>query len=195
MGKWTKLVDNLPKLPPDDLAYQEKVDQVKAAYFYRETPTAESLAREYRRAREGDGPILSESETMELIQRLGCDGIEALLKQANIRVEALEQMLVESHDMDSPGWGTHGAKDNGLRMVTGHLVTVTYEPAPKVTDRDGFREWCLDEDRGGLKNSLMLPPATTIALAKRFLEAELPMPDGITVYARPKVTLYQPRKK
>lgn len=205
MGKYDKVVVNLKDLPVQDTTYQDKVEKVKQELTADTSYTPESLARMYREAREGldpnaglesiiehlDGRQSTAEERTALIQLLGKDGLEALLYECNLKIEAVTQLLIKSEDDSEPGWGMYGAKANAVRLSDGTSISVQEEPSCKVENKDEFRKWCIRE---GLENSLQLWPSTMEAITRDRLVRGLPEPDGVTAYRRRKIVLRNPRK-
>lgn len=171
-SKYAEVVKHLAAAPAEDQSYQSKVDAVKAEIGSVDVHTPESLAKLHREA------YLQKS------------AINDELYDLNVRIAALDQMLVESHDSETPGWGTHGASENTIRLASGHSLSVQYEPTAQVEDKDRFRQWCIDN---GLANSLQLWPSTTAAITKERLLAGQPEPDGVKAYVKAKIVWRNPR--
>lgn len=190
MGKYSKVVETLPDLPPKDPSYQEKVNTVKTAITAAETHTPESLAKAYKHLRRGHEYDIHASEAKDFVESiidlLGKDGIEDVLHEVNLRIEAHEQLLIASCDSDEPGWGLYGAGPTTVRLSSGESVSVQYEPEGKVEDKEVFRQWCI---ANGYENSLQLWPSTMNAITKeRILEGK-DAPAGVRAYSRSKLTL------
>lgn len=168
MGKYDIVIGNLSAAPPEEPAYQSKIDALKKAMKAADTHTPETLAREY-------------VSTREIKEELADD-----LSVVQMRLTALEQMLVESVDNDEPGWGMYGAGPTTVKMPDGGSVAVQYEPTGKVEDKEAFRLWCINN---GLENALQLHNATMNALVKERLLNGQPEPDGVKAYVRSKIVL------
>lgn len=189
MGKYDAVIRQLSELPPEDTASQQKINEIKAEIRAAETHTPESLAKTYL-------GIRAEKDTLK-----------DELSEVQQRLTAVEQLLAESHDTAESGWGTHGAKDNAVRLASGVTIAVQREPAAKVEDKEAFRRWCVappdvcmicggDDERhhegdgldhpfkpgGGLEKALQLWPATMNALTKERLLAGEPEPDGVRAF-------------
>ncbi len=188
-GKYDHVTGNLPPLPLENVGFQEKVNAFKDEVRAVQVHTSESLAKAYKELRRGTvgADALRDPEfTNSMIDLLGDDGIDALMKACNIRVAAYEQMLAESHDHDEPGWGMYGASDNTLRLSDGGSVSVSREPTGKVKDKNVFRLWCITN---GLEETLQLWPSTANSIVKQRCLDGKPAPDGIEVFSLTKVIL------
>ncbi len=182
MGKYDRLMHKLAPLPPEDSAYQHRVDQVKARLTDGVTWSAEGLGKAFARMTHGDGPQPELEEAMALARRLGKKGIESLLSLANLELEAIEQLLLEGHAEGEPGWGAYGAKPNVLRLASGGRVEARFEPAVRVLDKEAVRQWCLTQ---GLEKSMHLWPSTLAAIVKeRLMADEVSLPPGVEVGSR-----------
>jgi hypothetical protein len=181
VGKYDSVIRDLPKLPPADGTYQDRVDAFKATIENRD---ATALGRAYAHLRTGSGRTLGPTETEQLVSDLGKDGLEALLSIVNLRIAAHEQLLVASQSEAAEGWGKFGVKSNALRLSTGDTVRVEHEPYGKVMDKEQFRLWCI---ANGYERSLQLWPSTMNAMVKeRLLKGEEP-PDGCEAFGLDKV--------
>jgi hypothetical protein len=202
-SKYEKVLKDLAPLPAEDPSWQQEVEKMKsqigestvqmdllfaAAENFRDevmdvlakpfaetkiTWTPDSLAKYFR------------------MLRTAKDAMGEVESEINIRLEALTQMLVKSHDEDETGWGMYGAPASTVRMSDGGAVRIEYEPTGKVEDPRKFRTWCVEN---GLEDSLMLWPSTTQAIVKERLLDGKETPDGIKAYARPKIKLMKPPK-
>lgn len=205
MGKYDKVVEHLKPLPVQDQTYQDKVEKVKDELTADTTYTPESLVKLYREMREGmnpdagleeiiahlDGRDSIAEERTALIDLLGKDGLEALLYECNLKIEAVTQLIFKSEDDGEPGWGAYGAKANAVRLQDGTSVSVQEEPRCKVEDKEKFRQWCI---QNGLENALQLWPSTMESLTRERLLKGQPEPDGVTAYRGRKLVLRNPRK-
>ena len=186
MGKWDKIIDTLSPLPVEDEKYQDQINKIKQSITEGETHTPESLVQNYREARFGqvDFTDLEDSFKREMIALLGVEGLDALQKEAQKKVTALEQLLQESNDMDEPGWGEYGASPSTIKLRDGGSLSVQWEPTGKVVDKEKFRLWCI---ANGLEKSLQLWPSTMNSMVKEKLEAGEPTPDGVEAHSRYKI--------
>lgn len=190
-GKYDAIVGSLAPVPVDDNRFQEKVNKYKDVIKEKAVHTAESLALEYRELRQGTGNPIDEDFANTLIELLGDDGLDDLVKQVNVRKAAYEQLLAESHDNDEPGWGMYGAGDNTVRLPDGGSVSIQREPTGKVKDKEAFRRWCIEN---GLETSLQLWPSTANSIVKQRCVDGMPPPDGIEVFALTKTVLRKARE-
>jgi hypothetical protein len=109
--------------------------------------------------------------------RLEKAAVEAVLAEIQTRLDAIETILVDQYEAEGTTF---------LRLEDGMSVGVNFEPVAKVEDPEAFRLWCL---ANGYEKRMVLHPSTTQSVVKeRLLEGE-PEPDGVTSYARPKITL------
>jgi hypothetical protein len=186
VGKFDAIIGNLPELPVEDLAYQEKIDKIKEEIKSEQIQTPASLADGYAAARFGtvDLSLLDEDFKKQMIEMLGVNGLDALQKEAQKKLTAYEQLVAESWDADDPGWGMYGATPNMLRLQSGASISVQPEPKCKVEDKEAFRKWCI---ANGLENSLQLWPSTMESLSKERLLNGLAVPDGIRAFVRNKI--------
>lgn len=185
-GKYDHIIDNYAPLPLEDPGYQEKVDAFKEEIQKNEVYTAESLAKAYRKLRNGIGNPIDDDFLETLIELLGDDGIHALKSVCDLRMEAYEQMLAASHNADEPGWGMYGAGDNTVKFTDGGSVSVQREPTGKVKDKEKFRLWCIEN---GLETQLQLWPSTMNSIVKQRCLDGLDEPDGVEIYSTRKVVL------
>jgi hypothetical protein len=165
-SKYADVIKDLPMLPPDDLSYQAKIDEIKAQIKSENVHVPESLAREYQVVRTAKEDL---AEQLSLIQ---------------MRLTAVEQLLIEAYDEDDPGFGLYGAAPNTIKMKNGASIAIQMEPTGKVEDKETFRRWCIEN---GLENSLQLWPTTMVAITKERLLNGLAAPDGVKAFTRPKI--------
>lgn len=164
-GKYDSVLPGLPKLPPADLTYQEKVQQFKDGVGTRD---AVLIAGDYvtLRAKEAE--------------------LKAELSKIHLAMEALEQLLTESQEIQAAGWGDYGVKENALRLPTGETIRVQPEPYAYVKDKEAFRQWAI---ANGYERQMTLPWQTTNTLVKeRLLQGE-PEPDGCEAFCKTKIVL------
>jgi hypothetical protein len=165
-SKYAGIIDDLPALPTEDPSYQEKVNEVKASIRAEHVHVPESLAKEYQIVRTAKEDL---AEELALIQ---------------LRLTAVEQLLIEAYENDEPGFGLYGAGPNTVKMANGASVAIQLEPCGKVEDRDRFRLWCV---ANGLENSLQLHAGTMNSITKERLLEGKDAPDGVKAYVRPKI--------
>lgn len=170
MGKYSTVIAGLTPAPVDDHGYQSKIDKIKAD-IKSSGLNVEGLAKNYADAR---------AEKGELTIRLNV---------VNELLEAYAQLLCESCEAGEPGWGTHGAKENAIRLPNGGVIRIDKEPMGKVVDKEQFRLWCIEN---GLERSLQLWPSTMNTITKERLLAGAPAPDGVDVHFWEKVVYTKP---
>lgn len=172
MAKWSHLRGRLDPRPPDNPAYQEKVNQVKAggqgplvvndSLPLLPAPAPQSLT------------ALAEaySEARDFQERL-----EEHLKDVNLRLEALKQLLVERMQNE---------KISTLRLQNGQRFTEVFEPVAVVKDPQQLLTWVRQQ---GLESLLTLPWQRLNAMVKEALEpgGSGLLPDGVEVYALSKI--------
>jgi hypothetical protein len=184
-SKYAHVLNKLERLRGEEPAYQDKVNAVKSEIV--NDPDfqmhASTLAVLYAKARKGDGSNdeytqeAKDEEAEELIRRLGKEGIEDLLYQCNLRITAIEQLMVDQFENEDV---------TSLKLDTGQSVGVQMEVYAQVQDREKYRQWCIEE---GLENLMTVPWATTNSETKDRLLKGLPEPDGVKAFAKPKFIL------
>lgn len=185
-SKYKDVMKNLDPLPVEDTNYQSKVQTLKEGIGEHDP---EILADLYESTKRGEfvGDRTEFIESLQpAIELLGKEGLEEILYRVNMRLAALEQLLISSYEKEDEGWGMYGATPTMIRMKNGGSVSVQPEPVGKVLDKEAFRLWCINN---GLEHSLQLWPTTANAIAKeRYVNGE-PDPDGMKTYSRMKVVL------
>jgi hypothetical protein len=180
-GKYAAVIDSLPKLAGEEPAYQEKINAVKAAIlaepgFTRYASTFVTMYKDLRRGDQDAVPV-SRDERDALIARFGKDGLEALLSECNLRITAVEQLMVDQYEIEGV---------TSMKLDTGGSLGMQMEPYAQVQDRDECRKWCIAE---GLENLMMVPWATINSLTKQRLLDGQPEPPGVKAYAKVKFVL------
>jgi hypothetical protein len=175
-SKFESIIPNLKPAPVEDIQRQDKVDMIKAELMINSGGelNAERLGAMYIAARARE------------------DELDELQAKLSLRLEALTQLLIESHEEGSEQWGAYNAEDNTMRMPSGHSISVQVEPRTTIKDSSLARAWWIAI---GLADTLQVPWARLNALTKeRLMDGQEP-PPGTDVYAHTKVVLYKPRKK
>lgn len=128
-----------------------------------------------------DGGKVTSSRLAKLVskQRLKIKGIEEVLGDANLSLEAAQQMLVEQYDADDL---------TSLRLDDGGSVRVQPEPYTKVEDKAALRKWC---EENGLSDQLTLPWQTLNGVTKERLLDGQDEPTGTSVWIKNKVVVEQ----
>jgi hypothetical protein len=160
-GKYAKVVNALPKLAGEEPAYQDKVTVVKLAMIAEPEykPGASAMAKAYAAVRAEKARI------------------EEQLSECNLRLTAIEQLLVDQYELEDTA---------SVRLDTGESISVQVEPYAQVQDREAFRQWCVAE---GLEKLMSIPWTTANSLTKQRLVDGLPEPPGVTVFAKNKIVL------
>ena len=177
MGKWTKLVKDLPRLPIEDEEDPDRQAKINAAVgeFVREhgQPTTDSLAREY------------------LKRRTIKDKLKAELKLKNFDVQVIETLILGTFEE---------AEVSSLKFEcnltecyckgSGHNVITIPEPYGQIdrekNGKEVYRQWCIKQ---GLQKEMHLHPSKTQSLVKERLEAGRPTPPGLKLFNRTNVQL------
>jgi hypothetical protein len=195
-SKYDKILPSLPKLLAEDAEqpdYQKKVnftkDQLRAAI--KVGLSAEMMPVSLR----DDEPLVTSVDDPEptgtelaavyAAYRYEKARLDALLKNVQLHITALEQMLDDSQERGASGWGDYGASDATVKLLTGESINVQHEPYAQVTDRDEVRLWAV---ASGLERSLALPWQTLNTHMKELLMLGEPLPKGVTVWSRTKIS-------
>jgi len=210
-GKYAHLIDKLPRLMDNEPAYQEKVEAVKKAMLEEAGVNffpAHQLVKGYEalRGTKESKELCPENVIEAIIRQFGKEGLEEIVKEVNLRLEAVTQMMVDQFEVEDT---------TSLTVEGVGNVRTQYEPYAKVEDKDKFRLWCINHcqtcgkpkdqhpvidqvegesvmvcrNAATLENSLQLWPSTMNAITKERLLAGLPEPDGVTAFAKVKVVL------
>lgn len=162
-GKYDAILPNLKPLPPSDLSRQERIQKVIEAV---EDKSGIALAQAYA--------------DLRVLKDKICDE----LSEVQLLIDAHEQMLAESQEAQSAGWGDYGVGENTVKLVTGETVRVQPEPVGQVMDKEAFRLWCI---KNGYERQLQLWPSTMNAIVKERVLVGLPEPDGCECFSRNKI--------
>lgn len=174
-SKYKDVMAKLKPMPPQDATRQGQIDAIKASI----------------KQHEGYKPEGSYAAKIYINLRKAADEAEQALKDAELAVEAAEQLLIENHENDDPAWGAYGASPEMMRLVDG--ASLRLEPGPHmiIKDKTKYHEWCLKQN---LLN-IMFPPWNTInAMMKKMLLKGEPTPDGTEAFIKTKV-VYTPVKQ
>jgi hypothetical protein len=201
-GKYDHLLPKLPKLPPEDLEYQQRVEDVKKRIRFCEhcngkgkqmVPLSATEEQTTCHFCNGNGRRKLNGQSLAdlyVIARADVETVAKAMSDANLILEAVSQMLIASQDSGDSDWGAFGASDRGLRLTNGDAIRTQPEIYPVAKDKAAFREWCF---ANGLRNRMDLPPKPMTDLAKsRLLHGESE-PTGMTIYVRTKI-VYTPLK-
>lgn len=158
MGKYTGIVEKLPKLPGEDPGYQEKVNEEKARIIASlKDPTATTFALIYRDLRKKKDKLEVELE-----------------KPLNLKIAAIEQLMEDAYEHEGV---------EALRLEGGGSVSKQLEPSAQVTDSVAYRVWCIEN---GYAPLMQLHPSRTQSLLKERLVAGEDIPPGIKMFSRTK---------
>lgn len=194
-GKYDHLLHKFKKLPPADLKQQEKINHRKVTL--RDCPRCDGGRQSPIGVTcgtcEGTGQwqlTASRLSDLYVIARADLETILLAASAANIELEALTQLLIESQENKAPEWGAFGASDRSLKMTNGDTIRVQSELYGTIKSKAAFRAWCYNNE---LTVHMELPEKKTQDLVKaRAINAQLE-PDGIEIFTRAKI-VYTPLK-
>lgn len=101
--------------------------------------------------------------------------IQEQLSDCNLRLEAVSQMMTAQFEVEG---------SLAVTLESGANIRVQPEPHAIVTDKEVFREWCVE---AGLQRLMALPWGAANKLTKDRLLDGLKEPDGVTAYFRNKI--------
>jgi hypothetical protein len=139
--------------------YQAKVDLVKQSILTNTPRTSSALLQKYFEARNDR------------------DRVQIALYDANLRLEAVQQLLIRQMEADNI---------SSIRLAAGLGVSTWNEPLAQVRDPEAFRLWCLEQ---GLERKMTLHPSSIQSLVRKRLEAAEEEPPGIVIYSKPVIRL------
>jgi hypothetical protein len=195
-GKYARVINKLPRYLGEDPGYRQKVNAVMHEIMQPGTeedpppatwdeivPLLQAIEVAFAqvnnlllRAADGQHRVSTLARVWRWMRAVK-DTFEAQEKETNLLLEAYKQLLIdhaENEDVSS------------VRLTTGELIGVQWEPHAVVVDRDKLREWVKIV---GLERELQLPWQTLNALTKeRLLKGELE-PDGVEAKANAKLVL------
>lgn len=187
-GKYAGVIDKLPRFYGTDDDYQVKVDEMKKAILQKASAEqqqevrflpASELCTQYEDLRGSDESYkLASRDTIEtIIDAFGKEGLEAMLYEINLRLEAVSQMMCDQFDVEGV---------SSMKLSSDARVAVQYEPYAKVDDRSKLKAWC---EKNGLGDRLALPWQTLNSIVKERLLLGEPEPDGVSATSKPKIVL------
>lgn len=178
MGKWDKLKGKYPKLAPDS-SYAEKLDAVL------DSPAPQ----EYLGAHD-DGlgltvRCLSDFQLARMYEdvRIRVDQLEADLKAAKLEQEALTREFTGRFE---------DAGEVSKEFEGGMSLGAGVEPYPVVADQQKMLKWVRDN---GLESMLTFNYQTMASYVKQCIEGGKPLPDGVDVFLKDKLTCRGRRKE
>lgn len=191
-GKYDHLLAKYPKMPPQDLKHQEKINHRKVTL--RECPRCKTvgflldengdLTEDPCSTCNGTGEWeLTAPRLAELYINARADAMMVAIaaSASNVELEALTQLLIDSQQNPDPEWGAFGASDRSLKLTNGDVLRVQPTLRGNITtkNRELFRKWCY---ANGLLDHMELPEKKTQDLIKaRLLTGELD-PEGVDIY-------------
>lgn len=164
--KYEDFVGNLPKMLYGDSvegAQREKINAVKDQF--RQVPDFS-----------GDHGMLNIAQTYADM-RVAKDEMKKALSELEVRLVAIIELMVEKFESN---------EHRRIYLDGGRLVSTYREPYAKIVDKETHRLWCIKQ---GLERSMVLPWGSTNSLMKKMLIAGDPTPDGVEIWAQPKVRL------
>lgn len=159
-SKYAKVLPGLARLQTTTEPYQQRVNTLKQALAGEPITDIAALYAELRQEEKA---------------------LETQVKELNLRIEAVTQLLVTSQDSGDEAWGQYGASPNSLRLPSGDTIRVQSEPYGHVVDKEAFRQWCI---ANGYESQLQLWPTTMNAVTKERLLAGEELPTGVEVFRR-----------
>lgn len=191
MGKYSKIIDKLPKSFGHDADYQNKINNTKALILA--GPTEEPpLSREEMIAVVDQLKELFSKVNLSLLHSCGGKRHGSAFAQAwrdlrrfknimseweydiNLMIEAYEQLAYDQYQAEGV---------TSLKLSNGDSVSYHEEPRATIKDRDLLRKWVME---AGMERSLQIPWQTINAITKERLLAGLPEPDGVVAEGQPK---------
>lgn len=147
MGKYDRVIRDLPLMPVERSERQERIDALKIELF--KHPDVAGVP----------GMMFTPAELADAYIKLRRrkDELEEQLSALQLRIDAAEQLipeLWEAEDIQS------------LKLADGASVAVQPTPYAGVEDKESFRQWCLEQ---GLEREMHLAWASTNALMKERL--------------------------
>jgi hypothetical protein len=201
MGKYSHVIDKLPRFMGEEPKYQEKVEATKKAIL--NSPFPEGLSESVLEVAVNEvktelkhiiDPVLQTFQEATGTKKWGSqyaliyknlraikDEIESYESNVNLLLEAYGQLLDEQLEVE-------GA--SGVTLDNGYNVRVQKEPYVKIEDKEAFREWCL---ANGYEKEMQLHWQTANGIAKELLLEGEPEPSGTKLYSKPKIVVTKPR--
>lgn len=202
MGKYSKVIDKLPRYMGDEPKYQERVEATKrsildnsieesipepilaAAVNLLQHSLRKDIEPALKMMAEATGSKQRYASTYGLVYKFLRDikeELEAHESNVNLLLEAYGQLLDEQLEVEC---STAVTLDNGFN------VRVQKEPYTQIKDKEAFRKWCIEN---GYENEMQLYWQTANGICKERLLEGLPEPAGVELYSKPKVVVTKPR--
>lgn len=164
--KYEDFVGALPKMLAGDAAEGAQRDKINAS---------KDLFRQVADFN-GDHAMLNTAQAYADL-RLAKDELKKALSELEVRLIAMTELMVEKFEAN---------EHRRIYLDGGRLVSTYREPYAKIIDKEAHRLWAIKQ---GLEHSMTLPWGTTNSLMKKMLIAGDPTPDGVEIWAQPKVRL------
>jgi hypothetical protein len=168
MGKWTAIIDDLPKYERVELrnpVYRQRVDDRKREIVKELGEAAYDLS------------VLANSY---IFARKEKKRVEKELKQVDLDLEAVSQLFEDRLDVQ---------QITGVKLESGDAIRVQSEPHSEVEEKDKVLDWWVKQ---GLTRSLQIPWQSFNALMKTRLEKGEPIPEGVKVMSKSKFVWTKP---
>lgn len=195
-GKYSHVIDKLPKLVGVELERRDLVEAVKAEILAPLTD-GETPSRELDLARITNTISQHIQEVMQLLKRSTVDRhwasefarayadardlrdrIKEWESSANLLVEVFQMLMIDQMEQEGI---------TSMKLSSGRPITTFEEPYAQVQDREAFRAYC--EGDSDLRRKMSLPWQTTNMFVKELLLAGEPEPPGVVCFARTVVRL------
>jgi len=164
--KYEDFVGALPKMLYGDSiegAQREKINAVKDQF---------RLVPEFN----NDHAMLNTAQAYADM-RAAKDELKKALSELEVKLVAITELMVDKFEAN---------EHRRIYLDGGRLVSTYREPYAKIINKEEHRLWCIKQ---GLERSMTLPWSTTNSLMKKMLIAGDPTPDGVEIWAQPKVRL------
>ena len=163
MGKYSNLKSELTGFS-NDPSYQERIDNEK-----------EKVRSEIE---ETDRPLTITNFGMTLVEaKLEKKRLEELVKEQNLRIEALNQLLVDR--LEAEDYGT-------FKLNNGVSFSIKDDVYCGVTDKVSFHNWIREND---LEDLFSVHYQTMASMTKERLIKGEEVPPGITPYFKQSITV------
>lgn len=178
-GKYANVLKTLERAPDQD---QKRADAVRAharelkVGALAEIPSVKNLVVSLKPGPSGE-LSLPDLATEYRRLRQHKELLESALSVLSLSLEAISLMVEQGYE---------AAGLTSLKLLDGGSVSSQPEPIGVVEDKEKFLRWCAEN---GLSGSLTLPWQTMCAVVRERLLDNLPLPDGVKAYSRPKLVL------
>ena len=195
-SKYSGVIDQLPKLPTVAPERRDIVEAVKSQILAAKSETVSLISaagdvRATLKDMSSSMKSIVDSEIQAVAGRHWAseyarvyaelryirDQIKEWESNVNLLLDAYTTLMLEQFEVEGI---------SSLKMDNGQPVATWLEPYAQVVDREALRLWCLKQ---GLERSMHIHPSTLTSLTKQMLLRGDPEPDGVRVYAKPKIRL------